>query len=186
MNSDLCKPVTVDETFATDPRAWLARCMSADMPWLLAHADDGVIWGKQLDDGTLKLSSDVFSDPHEYPSLAVSLRAETLQQVRLFGKGGELLLWRTDKGFAARQIDDSPTVPPEAFEQNHLLWGKGVKEKDGFSCLIEGRRGFVHALPVDGLLANGRVALIVRHYLDYDDQDQAYVCLSRLVDLIRR
>jgi len=184
MNSDLCKPVTVDETFATDPRAWLARCMSADMPWLLAHADDGIIWGKLQDDGSLKLSSDVYSDPQEYPALAVPLRLETLQQARLFGPAGELFLWRSDSGFVARTISDGVLVPDDAFQETHLLWGnRELDPQDGFTILVEGQMGLTHAPPVAGLPASVRVALTVRHYVDYDDQDQAYVCLSRLVNL---
>ncbi|MBU2611007.1 MAG: TIGR03984 family CRISPR-associated protein [Chloroflexi bacterium] len=185
MNSDLCKPVTVDKTFATDPRAWLAGRMSAEMPWLLAHADDGVIWGQRQEDGTLKLSSDAYNDPQEYPALAVPLRLETLQQARLFGPAGELLLWRVEGGFAARLIADGSQQLENALpDETHLLWGDRVDgSRDGFAILVEGQRGFVHAPPIEGLPPNERAALTVRHYVEYDDQDQAYVTMSRLVDL---
>lgn len=184
MNSERWQPVTVDKIFGKDPRAWLTRFMNTEMPWLLAHADDGVIWGKLQDDGVLKLSSDVYNNINKYPALAVPLRAETLQQVRLFGPASELFLWRSDSGFAARMISDGSFVPDDAFEESHLLWGDRECEiREGFTTLVEGQMGLTHAPPVIRRIRDQRAALIVRHYVDYDEQDQAYVYLSRLVSL---
>ncbi len=180
-------PIEVDiETFNQDPRAWLAQQMSVDMPWLLAHADDGVIWGKRQNDGTLLLSSDVFSDPVEYPSVAVPLRAITLQQVRVFGRAGELLLWRTEAGFAGRMLKNELMTLEALPDEQHLLWhqGESVKtdQQAGFALLREGQQGQRHAPPV---IPQGRrrPTLTVRHYVDYDDEGQAYIALSRLVGL---
>jgi CRISPR-associated protein (TIGR03984 family) len=160
--------------------------MDDGMPWLLAHADDGVIWGKRQEDETLLLSSDIFSDPDKYPSIAVLLRAVTLQQVRLFGHSGELLVWRTDDGFAGRLVTDAWIELESLPDETHLLWHQGnpveVDPQVGFSLLQEGQRGQRHAPPV---ITQGRrrPRLRVRHYVDYDEEGQAYIALSRLVDL---
>lgn len=186
MMDQVWKEVRVDDTFLDNPRQWLAAHAREDMPWLLAHADDGVIWGQREGDGTLKLSSDVFSDPQEFPAVAVPLRAETLQQARVFGPAGELLLWRTDSGFAARVIEDGPEHPSDALpDEEHLLWrlGEKVEAGDGFTLLQEGQQGLQHAPPVEGLPVGARPTLVVRHYLNYDDEGQAYVAMSRLVSL---
>lgn len=187
MSEERWQKVTIDDAFAKDPQAWLAKHANEDLPWLLAHADDGVIWGKYQEDGSLKLSGDVFKDPKQYPAVAVKLCAQTLQQARLFGPTGELLVWRTDDGFAARLIADGPDCPPDAIEEENLLWGLGrsVESGEGFTLLQEGQRGQRHAPPVSApaVRNTARPALLVRHYVDYDDEDQAYVSLSRLVKL---
>lgn len=157
------------------------------MPYILAHADDGVIWGKRQDDGTLLLSGEVFADPARYSAVAVKLRPRTLQQVRLFGPAGEIFVWRTREGFAGRSILDGPACnDDDVFEQVYLLWHQGQPEamdrQAGFTLLQEGGQGPRHAPPV---IPKGsqRPRLVVRHYVAYDDQDQAYIALSRLVNL---
>ena len=167
-------------------RAWLAGQMNEQRPWLLAHADDGVIWGKRQPDGKLLLSSDVFDDPARYPSVAVKLRIETLQEARIFGPGGEVRLWRTDEGFAARLLTDDGIGLEALPDESHLLWHQGrpveVRPEAGFALLREGARGQRHAPP---LIPQGRQRprLVVKHYVDYDSEGQAYIALSRLVNL---
>ncbi len=186
MSEPIWQAETVDAAFAADPRAWLAARMTAEMPWLLAHADDGVIWGRREPDGALILSSDVFSSAAKYPAIAVPLRALTLQQARIFGPGGELLLWRTDGGFAARRIADGANAE-DIFEEDHLLWGtrRQFAIQAGFTLRDEGEQGPQHAVPLE--VGDGeRAALRVRHCVAYDPpSDMAYVALSRLVDLIK-
>jgi CRISPR-associated protein (TIGR03984 family) len=154
------------------------------MSWLLIHADDGVIWG-QAQDFSLRLSSDVFADADTYPTLAVELRAITLQQARLFGPEGELLVWREGNGFAARVIRDDDKT--DHIEEHYLLWHRGRpverRTEEGFALLQEGQRGQRHSPP---LIPTGRERprLRVRHYIKYDNEGQAYVALSRLVDLV--
>jgi len=166
-------------------RAWLAGQMNEQRPWLLAHADDGVIWGKRGSNGNLTLSSDVFGDPEKYPLVAVKLRAETLQEARVFGPGGEVRLWRTDEGFAARWLTDDGVGLEALSDEKHLLWHQGnpveVHQETGFALLQEGARGQCHAPPL--IPQDGRPKLIVRHYVDYDPEGQAYIALSRLVEL---
>jgi len=174
------------EAFSADPKAWLNAHARPDMPYVLAYADDGVIWGKRQEDGTVWLSGEVFSDPARYPAVAVKFRLDTLQQIRLFGPAGERLIWRTREGFAGRSMTDGPALNEDTFEQAYLLWHQGqpeaVDRQAGFALLQEGGQGPRHAPPV---IPNGsqRPRLVVRHYVAYDDQDQAYIALSRLVDL---
>lgn len=171
-------------SFSGDPRGWLAAWTSKTMPWLLVHADDGVIWGRREPDGSLLLSSDVFYDTSLYPAIAVELRAETLQQARVFGPTGEVTVWRSEAGFRGRKLMDGPEKPKDAFEENHLLWGQGQPSspQQGFTLLVEGRRGPQHAVPLS-ITTPIRPTLRVRHYIDQDAEGQAYVGLSRLVGL---
>jgi len=126
-------------------RTWLAEQMNAQRPWLLVHADDGAIWGKRGANGKLVLSSDVFDDPATYPNVAVKLRAETLQEARAFGSGGEVRVWRTVKGFEARLLTDAGVGLTDSLEERHLLWHQGnpekVSEESGFALLREGAAG---------------------------------------------
>lgn len=145
---------------------------------LLLHADDGVIWG-HLVGNTLTLSSDAFSE------VAVSLRAKTVQQLRLFGEAGELLIWRTGAGFQGRVVTaavDTAVGPENCHEEAYLLWGESQKlNKDkAFTLLREGARELLHAPPGTG----HKASLQIRHYIQYDPAGQAYVALSRVVNLI--
>jgi CRISPR-associated protein (TIGR03984 family) len=170
--------VEIDATFLEDPRAWLAGRASREMPYLLAHADDGVIWGRWEDDGALRLTGEVF------PEVQVDLRAETLRQARVFGPGGELRVWRRDEGFDACRLQDRDLESDGYFDVDYLLWQQGAvsQQREGFALLREGQRGLVHAPPVVPV-SDQRPALQIRHYVTYDEQDQAKISLSRLVDL---
>jgi hypothetical protein len=78
--------------FVDKPLQWLSQQMYAHgLKYLLAHADDGVIWGR-LDDEELITSHDVA------PEYSPPLRAATLQTVRLFARAGELFVWRDEAG----------------------------------------------------------------------------------------
>jgi len=184
MSKQYGKPITAKEFkgLVNDPRGWLAQQMHEDMPWLLAHADDGVIWGQRQEDGALLLSGDVFPQS----DVAVKLRAVTLQQARVFGTAGELLIWRTAEGFVGRLLDDDQLELKALPDEKHLLWHQGnpvkVDQQAGFALLQEGKQGQRHAPPV---IPQGRrrPALVVRHYVAYDKESQAYIALSRLVGL---
>ena len=169
--------VAIPDRFIREPASVLPELAGEHhLRWLLAHADDGVIWGQTRDNG-LHLSSAVF------PSISPPLRAKTLQQARLFGPEAELLLWKSEDSWQARIIRDGSGEDGEYYDETHLLWGTDVEEwQDGFALLREGREGLRHAPP---LLENVHLPmhLRVRHYLAYDPDGQAYMAYSRLVAL---
>lgn len=163
---------------------------------LLAHADDGVIWGKEEND-TLVTSHTIV------PEFSPKLRAETLQQCRLFNVEGELLIWRDETGFRARLIQDKE-VPKqegevEAFDEEQMLWGTyrdAICSRDGFTVVYEGQ-GLHHAVPLSPNILTEEcfgkereehkrkrpLRLTVRHYVEYDKNGFARITLSRLVKL---
>lgn len=187
MNDRRWQPAPPDADFTRDARGWLEKQLSAGRPWLLVHADDGVIWGKLDENNRLILSSDIFNSTAEYPAIAVELRATTIQQARVFGPAGELLVWRTDDGFTGRVIADGEGLPENAYEERQLLWGvvRDSRPQEGFTLLVEGEQGQRHAVPLT-MTNPERACLVVRHYVSYDEHGQAYVDLSRLVDLRKR
>jgi CRISPR-associated protein (TIGR03984 family) len=166
-----------------DVIAWLlAQAKKHNLTTLLAHADDGVIWGRMTEDG-LRTSHAVFGDA---PS--PELRANTLQQARLFGEGGELLLWRTSKGWQARLVRDD--FEGEHYDQPQMLWGNRlVTSREGFGLVEEGRQGLRHAPPIavpESEFEDDRrpLYLTVRHYLRTDNETGVVdVALSRLVSV---
>lgn len=175
--------VEIPAEFKEGPAQWLAdwseESGNPNLPYLLATADDGVIWGK-LRGKQLEIAGDTFSE------VQVKLRGETLQTLRLFGPEGELLIWRTGpKTFRGRLIADGAELPAGCFERNQLLWGTQLETKNGFSLMQEGVQGLHHAPPLE-LNSDQRCYLRVRHYISYDEQDQATVALSRLVNLVAR
>jgi CRISPR-associated protein (TIGR03984 family) len=172
---------SVDAAFGNNPAAWLvAKATEYHLSYLLAHADDGVMWG-YLDATGLRLSGAVF------PEVKVDLDARTLQQARFFGPRGELFVYRAEGGWSSRLIVDGAGDSTDTFVQKYWLWGTLGdlgREKDGFTLLVEGIQGLRHAPSVTNLDKTARVALAVRHYVDYDEKEGlAYVRHSRLENL---
>ncbi|HRQ68284.1 MAG TPA: CRISPR-associated protein Csx19 [Candidatus Syntrophosphaera sp.] len=172
--------VSIAANFASEPVSVLEELARAyNLRWLLAHADDGVIWGELRADG-LHLSGNAF------PDVSPSLRAEMLQQARLFGPQGEILLWKENAAWRGRLIQDEASETEDAFDETHLLWGTEVEERrDGFTLLREGREGLRHAPPLPDN-AQLPVRLGVRHYVAYDANGQAYIPYSRLTGIDAR
>jgi CRISPR-associated protein (TIGR03984 family) len=170
------------EDIGVDVTTWLVKqAEHHGLTRLLAHADDGVIWG-QMVNGALQTSHDVFGDP---PS--PELRATTLQQVRIFSEQAELLLWRSPHGWRARLTEDAPDIG-EHYNQAQLLWGnRYVTSRDGFTLVAEGRQGLRHAPPAEVAETafddeRHPLYLQVRHYLATDPETGVVdVALSRLV-----
>jgi CRISPR-associated protein (TIGR03984 family) len=167
----------------TDVKAWLeAQISGADMPfYLLAHADDGVIWSKTDDSGKLVTAPQTdFSPP---------LRAETLHDARLFSTVGEVFLWRDGDGnFRARAIIDGgvDAQDSEYYDEEQILWGTRAEPiEQGFTLLREGAQGLCHVVPIQGTSSykEHSLRLTVRHYLETDDKGLVRVKYSRLVNL---
>lgn len=171
--------VDIPANLDSEPRSALAElARKYALRWLLAHADDGVIWGELRADG-LHLSSDVF------PDISPPLRTVTLQQVRLFGPQAEILLWKDGSGWRARLIRDEGEER-DCVDEAHMLWGTEIEERrDGFTRLREGREGLRHAPPLPDS-ARPPVYLRVRHYIAYNLDGQAYIAYSRLMGIDAR
>jgi CRISPR-associated protein (TIGR03984 family) len=181
------QPVQVE----SPTRDWLQqRARDHGLKYLLAHADDGVIWGR-LDGEVLRIARDAAGENREAFACSPPLRVETLQQARLFGELAELLVWREDAGWKARLIRDEVAEQiawKEAIDEHQLLWGThGTALEMDFTLFRDGTQGLRHALPmalVTGA-ADGKATphrLLVRHYLA--DEDFARIVASRLVDLV--
>lgn len=198
-----CPAVRLEESVSglSDASDWLQQKASEHgLKFLLAHADDGLIWGK-LKDNQLITSRDVLQQVASNDEINAALevcpplRLTTLQQARLFSEQAELFLWRDGDGvWQARTIKDAQDENldwEEYFDEPQLLWGThGYPLPEGFTLLRDGSQGLRHALPLPLELSehgrvlgeNGqskRVRLTVRHYLNRDGF--ARVVASRLV-----
>jgi CRISPR-associated protein (TIGR03984 family) len=182
MISYTSQALAVSDADAANLEQWLKQqARTHKLNWLLAHADDGVIWGRLQEDG-------LHTSSHVAPDISPPLRAITLQQCRLFGKEGELLLWSNDAGWHVRLLADGPNAG-ESFDEEQIVWGTEAKPlADGFTLLREGAEERLHAVPLstDSSAAESRrIRLQVRHYLEYDEVDgEARISASRLVDLV--
>ena len=176
------------EGFVDEPLTWLSQQMQAhELKYLLAHTDDGVIWGRL--DGTELITSHDVAPKHSPP-----LRAETLLTARIFSRAGELLIWRDESGkWAGRLIvEDKPDATAEwtkAFEEKQILLGTYAQRLErGFALMSEGSQGLFHAVPLDlaGPIDEQKrpLRLVVRHYLKEDKFGFVRVNASRLFDLL--
>lgn len=185
MRKPHCEPIK-DAQFISNLGEWLKlQAQKYQLQYLLAHADDGVIWGKFDRENSQLITS---GDDRVFPQLA-KLRLCTLQQCRIFGKNAEVMLWKVGDNFKARLIkdDNNPECLPD---ENQILWGTQVDEEiNGFTLVSDGSQGLRHAVPLFNItdkFKDGKrpLRLTVRHYIDYDeDTGVARIFLSRLVDL---
>jgi CRISPR-associated protein (TIGR03984 family) len=177
----------IDTNNLIDVRDWLqTQATTFDLRWLLAHADDGLIWGENRS-GHLVTSDSVA------PQVSPPLQAVTLQQARLFSAKAELLLWRDgDNQWRARLIrqphaGETPAVT-ETIDEPQILWGTDAQGlPNNFTLMSDGAQGLRHAVPfiVTGQVDGSRpLRLCVRHYLDEDDTGFTRIVASRLVNLV--
>lgn len=177
----------IDPMFADDAQAqWLlTQAEKHGLTTLLAHADDGLIWGV-VREGQLKLSGQVF------PTQSPRLSGQTLQQLRLFGEHAEVFVWRDGASWRGRVLIDAAGNEPRYFDEVQIQVGDHVEESgDGFTLVAEGQEGLEHAVPFaagqipfgpDGLRYHP-LRMTVRHYLDREEDGTLVVAHSRLVRL---
>ena len=140
MNGRKIKPVVyvVDAKGISDLLAELkTQVETGNYKYLLAHADDGVIWG-QVNANKLSLSTDAF------PDVSPVLRADTLMELRLFGEKSEWHVWHGENGWQACIVTEGKGDAKSAFDEQYILWGTEAHgdAKDGF-CPVR-RVGFRH------------------------------------------
>ena len=187
MGKPICKHLQTDDLTVEPLHSWLEKpAKEHNLKYLLAHAEDGVIWG-HFKEGKLITtgSNDVF--PH---FAFAKLHLSTLQQCRIFGKDAEVMLWQNDGEWKARLVKDTNGVT--LIKEPQILWGThGEKHEDkGFTLLWDGRQqGLKHAVPLTDITFEKHqklkypVRLLVHHYINYDDAGVARIYLSRLVSL---
>jgi CRISPR-associated protein (TIGR03984 family) len=171
-------------------RKWLnEKVQEHKLKYLLAHAEDGVIWGNFDSQCNLITSDEPIKlfPKWQFPAF----RYETLQQCRVFCETVEIMFWKTDEGLKARIIKDKHLKQQEYITEYQILLGThGEKNEDrSFTLLWDSKQGLKHAVPFtdivlekDGVLKN-KVRLKVNHYIDYNDAGVAHIYLSRLVNL---
>lgn len=178
------RDISVDG-LADKPEDWVKSQGDAfQLTWLLAHADDAVIWGKRAGDGAWTTSS--------------ALDGQTLQQVRLFSSTAELLAWRDgDSHWQARLIRDGADANSiewsASFDEYQMLVGTEARPlANGLTQWTDGAQGLEHAMPVKTVVTYKHKPddadesekqrpprLIVRHYLA--NEALARIVASRLV-----
>jgi len=178
MNKPLCQPLQIPDDL--DLRIWLeSQAQEHQLHYLLAHAEDGVLWGK-FQNGNLLTADSVFS---QFPIL----RTCTLQQCRIFGENAEVMIWKVDLDFKARLIKDNNLKKDDYITENQILWGTHKEqEENGFTLVADGQQGLRHAVPLTSIPFNDNerpLRLTVHHYIDYNDSGVARIYLSRLVNL---
>ena len=161
--------------------------------WLLAHCDDGVVWGKR---GTNQRQWELSSTP--FPDVSPLLSEENLQQLRVFGPQQEVLIWRAEDGFTGRVLADTEEVfqednPLRPKDESHILVGdRRLAEPVGEFSLVGDGRGVRHAIPLkceekefekgEGTLWPLR--LTVKHYMSQDEETGVVrIAASRLVEV---
>lgn len=191
------EPIATDD-LGQDVQAWLARQARAhNLCWLLAHCEDGVVWGRMAGDRLITVHDVARDGPaadaaRRFPAL----RLQTLQQARVFGEPGELLLWRDgDNAWHARLLrapraGERATFVEAIDEVQVLLGTSAAALPDDFTLMEDGVQGLEYAvpLPVRGVFSETSrpLRLRVRQYLREDDPQMpgaARVAASRLVDL---
>lgn len=171
-----------------DPAVWLAEQVGDAECYLLAHAEDGLIWGKVVN-GVLTTSHDAARNT-DYAEVSPPLREVTLQTARLFNGNGEILLWRDSEtlSWCARMIyttnDDRAATFVEAIDECQLLWGNQVEAlSNTFTLLSDSGQGLRHIAPISITAEALPLRLRVRYLISEDETGFARITASRLVTL---
>jgi CRISPR-associated protein (TIGR03984 family) len=173
------EPVIFPSDLQQKFQTWLSQqFQERNLRWLLAYADDGVIWGEMREDG-LHISSESF------PEVSPPLRYITLREVRLFNENAEMHLWNDGEAWHGIHVRDEDGYEAESYDESYLLWGTDIsKTNDGFILVYQGSEGLRHAPPMSrNRIVEFPINMKVRHFLDYDSDGQAFVVFSRLVSL---
>lgn len=183
MNNPKCEPI-INIPTQLEIKQWLQeQAKIYNLKFVLAHAEDGVIWG-EFRDGELVTSNSAFT---YLPKLHLS----TLQQCRAFGTDAEVMLWQSYEGLKARFIKDDHITKENYICENQILWGTQQDEvSNGFTLVSDGSQGLRHAVPLVDINFDRNqklyrpLRLSVRHYITTDEATGlARVYLSRLVNL---
>ena len=159
------------------------QAQSGPYRYLLAFADDGLIWGVVDKNHQLILSS----NEEAFPQISPELNDDTLWEARLFSPKAEWYVWKTDQGWRSREIADGEGTAIEAFDETYHLWGTNAGSqaaRKGFYLAEEIGTG-IHHTPPKPLQGRHSLKLMIRHYLDYDPEGAVLVKYSRLVDLVQ-
>lgn len=168
-------------------RSWLEE-QSQDMPYLLAHLYEGVVWGRR---GTGGWQFSTGIAPNSPP-----LSLERLLELRLFGSSAEVYLWRDGGRLHGRQITENAGSNPRViYDEPYILWGTHrVSSQNGFTVLRDGDQEMLHAVPLvidpDSFVLRNKqgaeigrrraACLTVRHYIERHKTGLARITLSRL------
>ncbi len=171
-----------------DLRSWLesqAPSVCAQTSYLLAHGQVGIIWGR-FDNQKLTTAEKIFHK-RDFKVDLPKLRLLTLQQGRIFGRNGEILLWRISETKFKWRFIGNPNE--DKIPESQILWGTNGLKRDNFTLLWDGSQGLKHAVPFTEIELNGDrlvkpVRLLVHHYIKYQQETGlARIYLSRIVDL---
>lgn len=185
-----------EELLKTLTTAWsrLAGLENPSQLWLLVFLDYTVIWGSFSPDEGL-----VLSEP---------LDTNCLMELRMFGEAGEYYLWRETSGNFNARLRVDPLTPlvypdkpenkgynldprlsdPNVIDEWQVLWGTRLADRpaslpaSSWSALTE-ERGMRLILPLGLIEEQLPLRLLVRHYLECDDDPQSGTGLFRYTDL---
>lgn len=164
-------------------KSWLTEHLKKH-DYLLAFADNGVIWGKMAGE-KLITSHDINEEG------SPELRGKTLQQAFIFNGEEEIRLFRDEMNqWQARQVKDGDS--DEVIKESQILWGDKLdkdenQSKDtGFIRLLAERKGMPPQIfPISDAFDASKncVRLAVHHLVDYTPDGEAFIAISRLAGL---
>jgi len=189
MTKPHCEPIEDDKSISNLVKWLQEKAQKYELKYLLAHAEDGLIWGEFRGQNFQLITSGDDNVFCQFPKL----RLCTLQQCRIFGENAEMMLWKIGQDhWKARLIKDEHLSKEDYICEKQILWGTQPEgePKNGFTLVSDGSQGLKHAVPLSKIRFSREknnlhrpIRLEVRHYIDYDDSGVARIYLSRLVDL---
>lgn len=145
-----------------------AASLDKQAVWLLAWLDHAVLVGLVTVERVLARQA---------------LDPAYLQELRLFGRGGEWRLRRAGDSFQARRRLDGVGAAGEALEDDQSLWGTQAEpDGAGWTALLEAR-GIRYHLPREVRVDNLPLRLRLRHYLGSDVDGMVGVVDTRCVTI---
>lgn len=159
--------------------------------WWLAHSDDGLVWGRNIN-GVWHCSAE-----ESFGGFSVGLSEDNLQTLRVFGEEAELMVWRRNGNWKGRVLQDGDNVPPtfQPICEDQVLFGQfedadSAQQGGLFSLQRDGGTRQVvlpigtpeeRALPLIGQ----EWRLRVKHHVEQEASGAMRVVGSRLVKVWR-
>ena len=173
--------------------AWIETQMGqGERPFLLAHTDDGVVWGRW--DGKALRTSHEIAVGTDSEGISPPLEGIMLQQAFVFGEHSEIRLFHNELGnWAAKEIREGTDA--DMIVESQLLSGNNVIREwpqQEFTHLRDKvQQGLDQIVPllvsqtqIDDETRPLRARLRLHHFITYDaDSGEARIGLSRLVNV---
>ncbi len=107
------------------------------------------------------------------------------KEIRIFNKKAELHIWRYNGNFNYRIRIDGESELENIYEEEHIVWGTDIEEKEN-GALLKEERGTNIEIPYKIKKEDLPIKYKVRNYFTYDENGLIKFYDARLVEFVNK